>query len=192
MNLRWFVVFVLFLTSKCFAQSAESIVQMSAIDSIVAKPKLFGSVLRTVREVHFTGDSIPEIFQVETSKAKKLSDIHVRFGVYRQGKLIYQKKWKADDFFDPADKWDKTVKWRFLQHVLKVFFSDQNFTPANSESFESLFSRVQPVDIIPNSALAKEIESSNRLIFALYAGRENLVGITWLASQNKIVTLWRN
>jgi hypothetical protein len=145
-----------------------------------------------VREVHFTKDTIPEIFQIETTKAKKARDVKVHFSVYKKNKMLYGHSWKANDFFDPKDRLSDTIKWLRLQHILRVFFSDQNFTLSTNENLAGIFSRVQPADIHPGSDEANEYESSPHNIFAVYAGRETLYGITWLQSKRKFVTLWHN
>jgi hypothetical protein len=165
------------------------------IDSTAPKPKPLGAVLRTVREVHFINDlndTIPEIFQIETTKAKKIRDIKVHFAIYKQGRILYSYSWKANDFFDPKDHLSDTIKWLRLGRIMRVFFSDQNFSLSDSEKLSSLFSRVQSVDIVPGTDEAKEYEASSHNIFAVYAGRETLYGVTWLASKKKFVTLWRN
>jgi len=163
-----------------------------SVDSTHPKPKPIGTVLRTVREMDMTNDSIPEILQIETTKAKRVRDVRIRFAIYSGQKILYQKKWKADDFFDAKDHLSDTLKWLRLQRIMRVFFSDQNFSLSDSESLESLFGRVHQADIIPGSDDAKEFGSTSHKIFSVYAGRDMLYGITWLASKKKFVILWRN
>lgn len=174
---------VCFFTSFAFAQF---------LDSTAPKPKPIGAVLRTVREIDMTNDTIPEILQIETIKAKRVRDIKIRFAIYNKGKVLYSHLWKAADFFDPKDKLSDTVKWFRLQRIMRVFFSNQNFSSSDSESLTSLFERVHPVDISPDSDEAKEFSASSHKIFSVYAGRDMLYGITWLDTKKKFVTLWRN
>ncbi len=174
---------MLFFSSQAFAQFA---------DTTAPKLKPIGAVLRTVREIDMTNDTIPEILQIETTKAKRMRDIKVRFSIYSKSKILYSHLWKANDFFDPKDNLTDTIKWFRLQRIMRVFFSNQNFSMSDSESIESLFERVHPVDVKPGSAVAKEISEYNHKIFSVYAGRDMLYGITWIDSKKKFVRLWRN
>ncbi len=176
-------ILLLFFTSQAFAQFS---------DTTAPKPKTIGVVLRTVREIDMTNDSIPEILQVETTKAKRVRDIKVRFAIYSKMKILYSHIWKANDFFDPKDKLSDTIKWFRLQRIMRVFFSNQNFSMSDSESITSLFERVHSMDVKPGSSAAKEISEYNHKIFSVYAGRDMLYGITWIDSKKKFVKLWRN
>jgi hypothetical protein len=170
----------------------NTIAHAEVIDSTVSKPKPIGSVIRTVREVYFTNDTMPDIFQMETTKAKRIRDVKIRFSIYSKKKIVFEHRWKANEFFDPKDKLSDTIKWLRLERILRVFFSNQNFSISDSEDLATLFSRVRAVDIQPGTGRAKEYEASPHKIFAVYAGREMLYGITWLSSEKKFVILWRN
>ncbi len=170
-------------TSEVFSQTA---------DTSVPKPKPIGAILRTVRQIDMTNDTIPEILQIETTKAKRVRDIKVRFAIYSGRKMLYLNIWKADNFFDPKDHLSDTIKWFRLQRIMKVFFSNQNFSLSDSEDMTSLFERVHTMDIIPGSEEAKEYASSSHKIFSVYGGRDLLYGIIWLDSKKDFVTLWRN
>ena len=161
-------------------------------DTSASKPKPIGAILRTVREIDMTNDSIPEVLQIETTKGHQIREIKVRFAIYAGMKILYQHSWKANDFFDPKDMLSDTVKWFRLQRIMKVFFSDQNFTMSDGEDLNTLFKRVLPIDIKPGSEESKEFIASVHRVFAVYAGRDLLYGITWLKSKKKFVTLWRN
>ena len=161
-------------------------------DSLKTKQKPIGSVLRTVRSVEMTKDTFPEILQIETTNAKRFRDIKITFGIYHGSKLLYRYSWKADDYFERKDRISDTIKWLRLQHIMKLFFSDQNFNSSGNEDTTSLFSRVAPVDIQPGSYEANEYGSSSHKIYSIYAGRDMLFAITWLESKKKFVTLWRN
>jgi len=165
---------------KAIAQNAET------------QPKPIGSIIRVVREIDMTNDTIPEVLQVETTKAKQLRGIKIRFAIYSRNKVLFQKSWNANDFFDPKDRLSDTVKWFRLQRIMRVFFSDQNFTMSDGEDLNALFKRVHPIDIILGSDEAKEFVVSPHKVFAVYGGRDMLYGITWLKSKNKFITLWRN
>src|ERR1700704_3273578 len=121
LSLKWVCVIIplnLFFLHSLYGQ---------AIVAAPSKPRPIGSVLRTVREMDMTNDSIPVILQIETTKAKKVRDINIRFAIYSGRKVLYQRNWKADDFFDPKDHLSDTLKWFRLQRIMRVFFSDQNF-----------------------------------------------------------------
>ena len=177
------ILSICFFASFAFAQFA---------DTTAPKSKPIGAMLRTVREIDITNDTIPEILQIETTKAKRVRDIKIRFAIYSKGKILYSHSWKANDFFDPKDKLSDTIKWFRLLRIMRVFFSNQNFSTSDSESIASLFERVHPVDIQLVSDEAKEFAASLHKIFSVYAGRDLLYGITWLNSKKKFVTLWRN
>ncbi|MEP7235392.1 MAG: hypothetical protein ABI778_08865 [Ignavibacteriota bacterium] len=167
-------------------------VSAQTADSIAPKPKLLGSVLRTVRTIDMTNDTIAETLQIETTKAKRIKDVKVRFGIYQGNKKMYEYSWRADDFFDPKDKLPDTLKWLRLQRIIRVFFSDQNFSDSNRESLDDIFERVRPVDILGQSPEALEFQQTPHKVFSVYAGRDLLLGITWLESKKKFLTLWRN
>jgi hypothetical protein len=177
------LIFILFFASQAFGQF---------VDTSAPKPKPIGAVLRTVREIDMTNDTIPEILQIETTKAKRVRDIRIRFAIYSGMKILYNHSWKADDFFDPKDQLSDTIKWFRLQRIMRVFFSNQNFNVSDSENIALLFERVHAVDIKLGSDEAKELGVSSHKIFSVYAGRDMLYGITWLDSKKKFVTLWRN
>jgi hypothetical protein len=162
------------------------------VDSAQSKPKPIGAILRTVREIDMTNDSMPEIMQIETTKAQKIRGVSVRFAIYSGKKALYQHFWKAEDFFDAKDRLSDTVKWLRLQRIMRVFFSDQNFLMSEGEDLDAMFKRVLAVDIKPGSEEFKEFAGSPHKIFAVYGGRDMFYGITWLASKKKFVTLWRN
>ena len=170
--------------------SSEGLSQ--SIDTTIPKPKTIGAVLRTVREMDMTNDTIPEILQIETTKAKRIRDIKVKFAIYSGSKVLYQHSWKANDFFDPRDHLNDTIKWLRLQRIMRVFFSNQNFMISDSIDFTSLAERVQLADVIPGSDEAKEFVSLPHKVFSVYAGRDDLYGITYLESKKKFVALWRN
>jgi hypothetical protein len=178
-----FIILHLFFSTAARAQRA---------DTTQPKPKPIGAVLRTVREIDMTNDTIAEILQIETTKAKRISGIKVRFAIYSGKKILFQNSWKANDFFDPKDKLSDTIKWLRLQRIMRVFFSDQNFMMGDSEDLDEMFKRVHPIDIKPGTDESKEFAGSPHKIFAVYGGRDMLYGITWLASKKKFVTLWRN
>ena len=181
--MKYIILLIVFCSSPLFAQFA---------DSSAPKQKSIGAILRTVREIDMTNDTIPEILQIETTKAKRVRDIKIHFAIYSKMKVLYSHSWKANDFFDPKDKLSDTIKWFRLQRIMRVFFSNQNFSISDSEDIMSLFERVHPVDIKPGSDEAREYAGSSHKIFSVYAGRDMLYGITWLASKKKFVTLWRN
>jgi hypothetical protein len=180
---KYILFFIAVWTSQTFAQFA---------DTTAPKPKPIGSLLRTVREVCMMSDSIPEVLQIETTKARRVRDIKIHFAIYRTGKVLYHQTWKADDFFDRKDRLSDTIKWFRLQRIMRVFFSNQNFSTSDSEDLTSLFERVHSVDIRPGSDEAKEFSASSHTVFSVYAGRDMLYGITWLDSRKKFVTLWHN
>lgn len=169
--------------SRTFAQFA---------DTAFVKPKPVGAVLRTVREIDMTNDTIPETLQIETTKAKRIRNIAVHFAVYSGKKVLYSHSWKADDFFDAKDRLSDTIKWFRLQRIMRGFFSNQNFTSSDSEDIASICKRLRCVDITSGSQEEKEYTASLHKIFSVYAGRDMLYGITWLGSKKKFVTLWRN
>ncbi|MDP4230447.1 MAG: hypothetical protein Q8916_08610 [Bacteroidota bacterium] len=171
------------------ALACDSFAQFTADSS---RPKPIGSVIRTVREIDMTNDTVPEVLQVETTRAKRFRDIKVRFGIYRGKKNVYSYSWKADDFFDKIDKLPDTIKWFRLQRIMRGFFSNQNFSSSDSEDLSSLFGRLRAADIKPGTDEAREFTSAPHKIFSVYAGRDMLFGITWLDSKKRFVTLWRN
>jgi hypothetical protein len=181
---------VCFIVASVFLLCSSAIAQYN--DSTQPKSKPIGAVLRTVRNIDMTNDSIPEVLQIETTKAKKIHDIKVRFAIYSGKKILYQRFWKADDYFDRKDGLSDTLKWFRLQRIMRVFFSDQNFTLSDNENLQSIFERVREADIIPGSDEAREFGASSHKIFSVYGGRDMLYGITWLDSKKKFVTLWRN
>jgi hypothetical protein len=183
MRILIFILLSFLFCNAAFAQYA---------DSTIPKPKPIGSVLRTVRKIDMTNDSIPEVLQIETTKGKRIKDIKVKLEIFSGKKKLYEHIWKASDFFDPIDTISEAVKWFRLQRILRVFFSNQNFSSSDSESITSLLSRVRAVDIQPDSEEAKEYSSLPHKVFSIYAGRDMLYGITWLDSKKKFVTLWRN
>ena len=176
-----------------FLLSSNLYAQFSFPDSTVPPSKPIGSVLRTVREIDMTNDTIPEIMQIESTKAKRLRDSKIRFTIYsHEKKLLYAHTWKANDFFDPKDRLPDTVKWFRLQRILRVFFSNQNFSLCDSDCYSSLFNRVQSVDIKLGTLEEQEFVTIPHKVFSVYAGRDDLFGITWLDSRKKFVTLWHN
>jgi hypothetical protein len=162
-------------------------------DSTEPPPKPIGSVLRTVREIDMTNDTIPEIMQIETTKAKRLRDSKIRFAIYSDAKsLLYEHSWKVNDFFDPKDHLPDTIKWFRLQRIMRTFFSNQNFSVCDSEAFSSLFTRVRAADIKLGTLEEQEFIATPHKVFSVFAGRNDLYGITWLDSKKKFVTLWHN
>ncbi len=177
-----FVLFLL-LPAAGFAQDF--------VDTVVKEPKL-GSVLRTVRPYDIFGDTTKEVLQVETSKAKRVDDIVVKFGVYSGRKLIYSDKWKAKEYFDKKDALPDSVKWRRLRRIMTYFFSNQNFTSSSDSTIVESLALLERVDIKAGSSEEKEFLATPHTIFSVYAGRDKLYGITYLDSKKKFVTLWRN
>lgn len=161
------------------------------VDTVVKEPKL-GSVLRTVRPYDLFGDTTKEVLQIETSKAKKVDDIIVKFGIYSGRKRIYSDTWKAKDYFDKKDTLADSVKWRRLRRIMTYFFSNQNFTSSSDSAVVESFDLLDRVDIKKGAAEEKEFLSSPHTIFSTYAGRDKLYGITYLDSKNKFVVVWRN
>jgi len=188
---KYFIAWLALLSLSFFLSSNGVYAQF--IDSTAPPPKPLGSVLRTVREIDMTNDTIPEIMQIETTKAKRLRDIKVRFAIYSsEKKLLYSHNWKANDFFDPKDHLPDTIKWFRLQRLLRTFFSNQNFSVCDSDCYSSLFSRVRAADIKLGTLEEQEFVAAPHKVFSVYAGRDDLYGITWLDSKKKFVTLWHN
>ncbi len=181
--IKLFVLLFLFFPLASFAQDF--------VDTVVKEPKL-GSVLRTVRPYDIFGDTTKEVLQIETSKAKRVDDIVVKFGVYSGRKLIYSDKWKAKDYFDPKDKLADSVKWRRLRRIMTYFFSIQNFTSSSDSTIIESLALLDRVDIKVNSTEEKEFLATPHTIFSVYAGRDKLYGITYLESKKKFVIVWRN
>ncbi|HET9136475.1 MAG TPA: hypothetical protein VFO76_07555 [Candidatus Kapabacteria bacterium] len=163
-------------------------------DSIVAPTeKPFGSVIRTVREVEMTGDTTAEILQIETTKSKLFNKILVRFGIYsKAGKPLYRDEWKASSYFDPIDQLPDTIKWRRLERILRNYFVNRNFLMDSDETLKAIFERAQPVDIKLESAEAKEFTATPHKIYSVFAGRDELYGLTWLDSKKRFVKVWKN
>jgi hypothetical protein len=181
--IRLLVIPLLTLASFSFAQKA---------DTTVEKEPRLGSVLRTVRPIDMTNDTVNEILQVETTKSKKIDGIKVRFGIWQGNRRIYSDEWKAKDYFDVKDKLPDSVKWRRLRRIITYFFSNQNFTKSEDESLASMLERLQAVDLKPGTPEAEEFSSSSHKIFSVYAGRDYLYGISFLSSKQKFVRVWRN
>src|SRR5688572_2472900 len=181
--IKLLVLLFLFLPVASFAQDV--------VDTLVKEPKL-GSVLRTVRPYDICGDTTKEVLQIETSKAKRVDDIVVKFGVYSGRKLIYSDKWKAKDYFDPKDKLADSVKWRRLRRIMTYFFSSQNFTSSSDSAIVESLASLDRVDIKASSSEETEFLGAPHTIFSVYAGRDKLYGITYLESRKKFVTVWRN
>lgn len=169
----------------------SSLVRAQTPDSVIREPKI-GAVLRTVRERDVAGDSAKEILQVETTKGKKFDAIRVRFSIYKDKKPVYTDSWKASGYFDPKDKLPDSIKWKRLRRIITYFFSNQNFTPSAEENLSSMLERLKPGDIKLASPEADELASSPHTIFAVYAGRDNLYGLTYIESKKKFLKVWRN
>ena len=176
-------VIVVIFTGSLSAQYAKD-------TTLEEKP--IGSMLRTVRQIDMTNDSIPEIMQIETSKAKHVRDIYIHFSIHSGKNILYSTSWKADDYFDPKDNLSDTVKWFRLQHIMHVFFSDQNFSSSEKEKVSALVARTREADIPPESEEGGEFDGTPHKTFAVYGGRDKLFGLTWLDSKKKFVTLWQN
>lgn len=181
--IKHIVLLFLLLPTVSFAQDF--------VDTVVKEPKL-GSVLRTVRPYDMFGDTTKEVLQIETSKAKRVDDVVVKFGIYSGRKLIYSDKWKAKEYFDPKDKLADSVKWRRLRRIITYFFSNQNFLSSQESYIAESLEMLERVDIKKNSAEEQEFLATLHTIFSIYAGRDKLYGITYLESKKKFVTLWRN
>ncbi len=173
----------------CVVSCSVSFAQVA--DSVPPEPKL-GSVVRTVREMDVTGDTVQEILQVETTKAKTIGKIDVRFGIYKEKKLIYSHTWKANQYFDPKDKLPDSVKWRRLRRQITYFFSNQNFSSSVDEDLTSLLERLKPGDIKLGTSEAQELAATPHKIIAIYAGRDDLYGLTYIESKKKFLKVWRN
>jgi hypothetical protein len=184
---NWKIIFILLATFI-----SPIILHAEIIDSTAPKPKPIGSVLRTVRQIDMTNDTIPETLQIETMKGKRLGKNKVRFSIYGGKKLLYEHSWKVDDFFDPRDKLSDTIKWFRLQRILRVFFSNQNFSMSDSEGIALLPAPDRPGEIRSGSEEEKEFLSSPHKIFSIFAGRDDLYAITWLQSKKKFVIVWRS
>jgi hypothetical protein len=161
------------------------------VDTVVKEPKL-GSVLRTVRPYDLFGDTAKEILQIETTKAKKVDDIVVKFGIYSGRKRIYSDSWKAKEYFDKKDNLADSVKWRRLRRIMTYFFSNQNFTSSADSVVVESFDLLDRVDVKTGSVEEKEFLDTPHTIFSVYAGRDKLYGITYLESKKKFVVVWRN
>lgn len=169
----------------------SSLLHAQTPDSVIREPKL-GTVLRTVREMEMTGDTAKEILQIETTKAKNFGKIGIRFSIYKEKKLIYTDSWKANAYFDPKDKLPDSIKWKRLRRIITYFFSNQNFSSSADESLHDLLERLKPGDIKLDSHEAEELAALPHTIIAVYAGRDNLYGLTYIGSKKKFLKVWRN
>ncbi len=176
-----------------FALLFSIVSTFSTVDTLpVSLEKPIGSVLRTVREMEMTGDTTKEVLQIETTKAKSLDKIIVKFGIYINGKNVFQDQWKASTYFDKRDKWSDTTKWKHLTRILRGFFVNQNFTMSGDEDLQTILERTEAAEIQVRTPEAKEFDSSPHKIFSVYGGRNHLYGLTWLQSMKKFVKVWKN
>ena len=178
---------------SCLALLCSIVSTFSTVDTLPAPvEKPIGSVLRTVREMEMTGDTTKEVLQIETTKAKRFDKILVRFGIYINGKNVFQDQWKASTYFDPRDKWSDTTKWKHLTRILRGFFVNQNFTMSGDENLHAILERAEVADIHLNTREAKEFDFSPHKLFSVYGGRNHLYALTWLESKKKFVKVWKN
>lgn len=161
-------------------------------DSLVAAPLKKPKMIASMRQMELTGDTIPEVYRIEGKVVPKTDDILLKFTIKQGKKLLFHDSWKAKGYFDPIDSLPNEVKFRRLARIVNSFFANENFTSADSLEFHRLISEVGIGDVKPDSPECSEICTQSRMLYNVFASRDDWYGLVWLPSKRQFVKAWRN
>ena len=200
-----FAVLILTISSTGFAQNrgaigvsldslaklernADSIVKLDEKRHKQANP----TELATYREIDLTNDGKPEALRLYGKVLPDVDKIKFDFTVRSGGKLLYKDSWTADGYFDPADNLNDSTKLARLRRVVLVFFANENFLVLDSAKYGKILSETTPADVVMDSKEAHELQSGDRVMYSVFASRDNFYGLVWLPSKKKFVKAWQN
>lgn len=169
-------------------RNADSIVKIDEQRKKQANP----TELATYREIDLTNDGKPEALRLYGKVLPEVGKIKFEFTVRSDGKLLFKDTWTADGYFDPADNLNDSTKLARLRRIVLVFFANENFLVLDSARYGQILSETTPAEVVINSPEAHELQSGDRVMYSVFASRDNFYGLVWLPSKKKFVKAWQN
>ncbi|HET6511987.1 MAG TPA: hypothetical protein VFH43_07335 [Candidatus Kapabacteria bacterium] len=170
-------------------KSTDSLIAFDSLKRELAKPpKQFA----TYREIDLTNDGKPEEIRLFAKVLKDVDKIQFDFTIRSRGQMLYSDKWTAEGYFDPADKLTDSTKLARLRRIVLVFLANENFVVLDSAKFNRLLAETTPADVIIDSKEARELATGDRVMYSVFAGRDNFYGLVWLPSKKRFVKAWQN
>ncbi|HET6511962.1 MAG TPA: hypothetical protein VFH43_07210, partial [Candidatus Kapabacteria bacterium] len=169
-------------------RNADSLVKLDEKRRKQANP----TELATYREIDLTNDGKPEALRLYGKVLPEVNKIKFDFTVRSGSKLLYRDSWTADGYFDPADNLNDSTKLARLRRVVLVFFANENFLVLDSAKYGRILSETTPADVVIDSKEAQELQSGDRVMYSVFASRDNFYGLVWLPSKKKFVKAWQN
>jgi hypothetical protein len=175
------------------AQFQASLDSLARADSIYLERELHSKQLANMRHYHLTGSDKPEVLRIDGLIVPETDKIVLHFTIKSaSGKLLWNERWKAEGYFDPADTLTDSIKLHRLRHVIHVCFANENFSSIDSSGLGSLFNDATPADLKPGSPEIKELEQQSSVVYNVFRSRDYFYGLIWLPSKHKFVRLWKN
>lgn len=171
-------------------RSADSLVRYEMLSRKPEEPR--PKQLATMREIDLTNDSVPEVLRIDGKVIPETDKIQFEFTIKQKSKVIYRDKWTAGGYFDPADKLNDSIRFSRLRRIITVFFANENFLVLDSGKYAKLLAESSPAEVVVNSPESSELLSGDRVMYSVFAGRDNFYGLIWLPSKKRFVKAWQN
>lgn len=163
-----------------------------AFDSVKREREKPPTQFASFREIDLTNDGKPEAIRLFAKVVKDINKIQFEFTIRSNGKLLYSDKWTADGYFDPADELTDSVKLSRLRRIALVFLANENFVVLDSAKFSRLLAETTPAEVAMDSKESRELSTGDRVMYSVFAGRDNFYGLVWLPSKKRFVKAWQN
>jgi hypothetical protein len=170
-------------------RSTDSLIAFDSLKRERAKPPV---KFATYREIDLTNDGKPEEIRLFAKVIPNVDKIQFDFTIRSRGQMLYSDKWTAAGYFDPADKLSDSIKLVRLRRVVLVFLANENFVVLDSMKLNRLLAQTTPADVAIDSKEARELSSGDRVMYSVFAGRDNFYGLVWLPSKKRFVKAWQN
>lgn len=170
-------------------QSADSLIRLDSLKRIAAKKP---TQLATMREIDLTNDGKPEILRLSGKVVPNTDNIKLEFTIRSGKKVMYKDNWTAKGYFDESDELAESLKFMRLRRIVTVFFANENFSVLDSAKFKLLLENGTPAELVLNSPQSEELFSADRVMYSVFASRDNFYGLVWLPSKKKFIKAWSN
>lgn len=170
-------------------RSADSLLKLDSISRVAQKPP---TQLASMREIDLTYDGVPEILRISGKVVPNTDDIEFEFTIRSGKRSLYSDRWQASGYFDDVDKLTNETKFQRLRKIITVFFANENFTVLDSVAFTRMIENGTPAQLTLGSPQATELFSQERVMYHVFASRENFYGLVWLPSSKRFIKAWQN
>jgi hypothetical protein len=169
--------------------SADSLIHH---DTTSRKPAAKPKQLANYRAIDLTNDGQPEEMRLIGEVVPETDKIKFDFTIKQNGKLMFKDTWTAAGYFDPADKLNDSTRFARLRRVVHLFFANENFLVLDSARYSKLLAESSPAEVAIDSPESRELLSGDRIMYSVFASRDNFYGLMWLPSKKKFVKAWQN